>query len=183
MQILRTDRGGEYLSAEFTNYCHEHGIKRELTQASTPQQNGISERRNKTLIERARSLSHECNLSTFLWTEAVATANYLVNRSPTKANGGMTSKEKYSCTKPSVSHLNFFDLWHICMFPKKIVRSWIVKLNHVYSLGMTIRVKSIDYLILSEEKSYLVRMLCSTKIELDFTISKETMAFMRILFQ
>jgi hypothetical protein len=67
------------------------------------------------------------------------------------------------------------------MFPKRIVRSWIVKLNHVYSLGMTIRVKSIDYLILSEEKSYLVGTSCSTKIELDFTISKETMAFMRMI--
>jgi hypothetical protein len=58
------------MSTEFKNYCHKHGIKQELTQASTPHQNGISERRNRTIIERARSLCHECNLPTFLWIEA-----------------------------------------------------------------------------------------------------------------
>jgi hypothetical protein len=119
MQILRTDRGGEYMSTEFKNYCHEHGIKQELTQASTPQQNGISERRNRTIIERARSLCHECNLPTFLWTEAVATANYLVNRSPTRANGGMTPEEKYSGTKPKVNHLRIFGSLAYLHVPKE----------------------------------------------------------------
>lgn len=46
IQALRTDRGGEYLSQEFKDYCMSHGIERELTQAKTPQQNGVSERRN-----------------------------------------------------------------------------------------------------------------------------------------
>jgi hypothetical protein len=46
ISCLRTDRGGEYMSNEFKNFCTNHGIKRELTQARTPQQKGVSERRN-----------------------------------------------------------------------------------------------------------------------------------------
>ena len=83
IQVLRTDRGGEYMSNEFMSYCKTNGIKRELTQANTPQQNGVSERRNRTIMERARSISHDSRLPAFLWTEAVAHANFLVNRSPT----------------------------------------------------------------------------------------------------
>jgi hypothetical protein len=48
---LRSDRGGEYLSRDFSNFCVQHGIHRQLTMAHTPQQNGVSERRNRTLVE------------------------------------------------------------------------------------------------------------------------------------
>ena len=47
IKFLRTDRGGEFLSKEFTKFCDEHGIKRELTAPYTPQQNGVVERKNK----------------------------------------------------------------------------------------------------------------------------------------
>ncbi|GAA0141050.1 hypothetical protein LIER_02285 [Lithospermum erythrorhizon] len=53
---LRTDRGGEYLSEAFKEYCKEHGIKRQLTTAYTPQQNGVAERRNRTIMNMVRSL-------------------------------------------------------------------------------------------------------------------------------
>lgn len=56
IKILRTDRGGEYNSLEFTEFCKDHGIKRQLTAAFTPQQNGISERKNRTILNMVRSL-------------------------------------------------------------------------------------------------------------------------------
>ena len=95
IKTLRTDRGGEYLSGEFTDLCKSSSIQRELTQAHTSQQNDISERKNRTLMERARSMSSDCNLPVYLWTEAISHAQYLINRSPTRANSGLTPEAKY----------------------------------------------------------------------------------------
>ena len=89
LKMLRTDRGGEFLSSDFNHYCEDNGIRRQLTQARTPQQNGVVERRNRTLLDKARSMA-SCGLPSFLWTEVVNTANYLINRGPTKANHGKT---------------------------------------------------------------------------------------------
>ncbi|KAL0360218.1 UNVERIFIED_CONTAM: Copia protein [Sesamum radiatum] len=56
IKVLRTDRGGEYCSNEFETYCDNHGIRRELTTAYTPQQNGVAERKNRTIFNMVRSL-------------------------------------------------------------------------------------------------------------------------------
>ena len=105
---LRTDRGGEFLSKDFISYCEKNGIRRQLTQARTPQQNGVAERRNRTLIEKSRSMAAECNLPAFLWTEVVNTANYLINRGPTRANQGKSPEQLYTRRIPNVSHLKIF---------------------------------------------------------------------------
>jgi len=76
-------------------------------QVHIPQQNEIVERQNRTTIERTRSSLIECQLPIFLWIEAVTTANYLINCSPTSANHGVTSEEKYSGKKPKVEYLKF----------------------------------------------------------------------------
>ena len=76
IRYLCIDCGGEYISTEFKKFYEDH---RELTQALTPQQNGMIERRNRTIIEKAQSLVHDCNLPTFLWSKAVFTANYVIN--------------------------------------------------------------------------------------------------------
>jgi len=80
---LRTDNGGEFTSNEFNDYCRQHGIKRHLTNSYTPQQNGVTERMNRTLMGMARSMLHFKGLSTKYWAEAVHTAVNLRNRSPT----------------------------------------------------------------------------------------------------
>ena len=56
IKVLRTDQGHEYLSEQFKKLCNEKGIHRQLTITETPQQNGIPERRNKTLLEMVRSM-------------------------------------------------------------------------------------------------------------------------------
>ena len=119
IQALRTDRGREYLSEEFSILCRTAGIQRELTQAHTPQQNGVSERRNRTIMERARSMSSDCNLPVNLWTEAVLHAQYLINRSPTRANSGATPEAKYSGKLPDISDLIFFGCVAFVHIPKE----------------------------------------------------------------
>ena len=62
IKVLRTDRGREYLSDEFRTLCEEKGIRRQLTIPYTPQQNGVAERRNRTLLDMVRSMMAHANL-------------------------------------------------------------------------------------------------------------------------
>lgn len=68
---LRTDRGGEFTSIEFNDLCKAHGIKRQLTAAYTPQQNGVAERRNMTVMNLVRSMLSEKKIPKCFWAEAV----------------------------------------------------------------------------------------------------------------
>ncbi|KAI5330266.1 hypothetical protein L3X38_029664 [Prunus dulcis] len=62
VKSLRSDRGGEFMSNEFLTYCSEAGTQRQLTVAYSPQQNGVAERKNRTVIEMAKSMLHEKSL-------------------------------------------------------------------------------------------------------------------------
>ncbi|GAA0144189.1 hypothetical protein LIER_04701 [Lithospermum erythrorhizon] len=86
VKCLRTDRGGEYVSSEFINFCKEQGIKRQLTTAYTPQQNGVAERRNRTIMNMVRSMLIAKEVPKCLWTEAVMWAVYLLNKCPCTKN-------------------------------------------------------------------------------------------------
>ena len=79
IKALRADRGGEHMSEAFKCYLEKHGIHAEFTAAHCPQQNGVSERMNQTLMEAARSMLTHAGLSNAYWAEAVATAVYLCN--------------------------------------------------------------------------------------------------------
>ena len=71
IKVLRTDRGGEYNSQEFANFCESDGIKRQLTAAYTPQQNGVCERKNRTIMNMVRSLLTRSSVPKAFWPEAV----------------------------------------------------------------------------------------------------------------
>ncbi|GAU24937.1 hypothetical protein TSUD_311720 [Trifolium subterraneum] len=108
IKCLRTDRGGEFTSSKFNEFCSEHGIKRQLTAAYTPQQNGVSERKNKTLLNMVRSMLVGKYVPKLFWPEAVVWATYVINRSPTLSVKDVTPEEAWSGTKPSVSHFKIF---------------------------------------------------------------------------
>ncbi|KAH9769620.1 hypothetical protein KPL71_012083 [Citrus sinensis] len=74
---LRTDNGLEYCSNEFNQFCIKKGIARHKTVRHTPQQNGLAERMNRTLVERVRCMLFNANMSKHFWAEAVTTAAYL----------------------------------------------------------------------------------------------------------
>ena len=105
---IRTDRGGEFTSNAFIKHCQTHGIQRQLTMAGTPQQNGVVERRNRTLLETARCLTANQDLPQQLWAEAISTAAYLHNRLPSKTTPHSTPEELYFGSKPDISHLKIF---------------------------------------------------------------------------
>jgi transposase InsO family protein len=105
---LRTDRGGEFAAADFNDYCAHLGVRRELTAPYTPQQNGVVERRNQTVVGTARSMMKDKALPGVFWGEAVTTAVYLLNRTSCKANQGATPYELWTGSTPAVHHLRTF---------------------------------------------------------------------------
>ena len=80
LKTLRSDNGGEYLSNGFKRYLEEHGVHHQLTVAYTPQQNGVAERMNRTLIDLVRSMLHHKGIDKQFWAEALSTAVYVRNR-------------------------------------------------------------------------------------------------------
>nr|GEY12210.1 putative ribonuclease H-like domain-containing protein [Tanacetum cinerariifolium] len=80
VKIIRCDNGGEFRNKEMNDFCSQKWIKREFSNARTPQQNGIAERRNMTLIEAARIMLADAKLPVTFWVEAVNTACYVQNR-------------------------------------------------------------------------------------------------------
>ena len=83
LRTLRTDRGGEFTSQEFADFCDVHGIRRQLTAAYTPQQNGVAERKNRTIMNMVRSMLSAKKLPKTFWPEAVNWTVHVLNRSPT----------------------------------------------------------------------------------------------------
>ena len=84
IKTLRSDRGGEYMSGEFDDFLKEEGIASQLTAPGTPQQNGVSERRNRTLMEMVRSMMSYSSLPLSFWGYALETAAYVLNQVPSK---------------------------------------------------------------------------------------------------
>ena len=107
IRTLRTDNGGEYTSSQFEDYLKVEGIRHELTVPKSPQQNGVAERLNQTLVEMARSMLLNSKLPKKFWGEAISTAVYLKNRTPVKALN-KTPFEVWHGKKSKVSHLRVF---------------------------------------------------------------------------
>jgi hypothetical protein len=108
IKTLRTDNGGEYTSKEFVAFYKSTGIRRELTVPHNPQQNGVAERKNRSIEETVKALLNDQGLSMFLWGEAAMTAIYVQNRSPHRILKDMTPEEAFSGKKPNVENLRIF---------------------------------------------------------------------------
>ena len=118
VKTLRTDNGGKYTSTEFEEYLKKEGIRHELTIPKCPEQNGVTERLNRTLVEMVRSMLADSQLPKSFWAEALATATYLRNRSPTIAVKGKTPYEAICGEKPKVRHLRVFGCTAYSHIPK-----------------------------------------------------------------
>ncbi|KAJ0509944.1 putative RNA-directed DNA polymerase [Helianthus annuus] len=108
IKSLRSDRGGEFTSKTFNDFCDVHGIKRQLTAAYTPQQNGVAERRNKTLMNMVRCLLIEKQMPKWFWTEAANWACHILNRCVTSALEDRIPEEVWSGNKPNVDYFKIF---------------------------------------------------------------------------
>ena len=108
IRALRTDNKNEYTSKDFDEYCRQEGIRRQLTLPYTPEQNGVAERKNRSIVGAARAMLHDQSLPFFLWAEACSIVVYLQNRSPHRALGSKTPKEMFTGMKPKVGSFCIF---------------------------------------------------------------------------
>ncbi|GJS36631.1 retrovirus-related pol polyprotein from transposon TNT 1-94 [Tanacetum coccineum] len=105
---IRTDNGTEFVNQTLREYYEKVGISHETSVARSPQQNGVVERRNRTLIEAARTMLIYAKAPLFLWAEAVATACYTQNRSMIRRRHGKTPYELLHDKPPDLSYLHVF---------------------------------------------------------------------------
>lgn len=119
-KILRTDRGLEYLNSELQNFLEKEGIQTQCTVGYAPEQNGVAERKNRTLMEAARSMLSSASLPKQFWAEAVDTANYVLNRVPDKVTG-ITPYEKFLEKKPRLDQFHEFgeDVYVMIPYEKR----------------------------------------------------------------
>lgn len=108
IKYLHVDNGKEYCNREFEEFLSREGIELETTAPYTPEQNGRAERDNRTIVESARSMIHGAGVSTKLWAEAVNTAVYILNRTPSSQTPNSTPFEMWTNKKPDLSHLKVF---------------------------------------------------------------------------
>ncbi|GAU37822.1 hypothetical protein TSUD_276400 [Trifolium subterraneum] len=108
IQCLRTDRGGEYTSTAFNEFCDLHGIRRQLTAAYTPQQNGVSKRKNRIILNVVKCMLDDKKRPKKFWPEGVNWSVHILNRCPTFVVKDMTPEEAWSKSKPFVSHFKVF---------------------------------------------------------------------------
>ena len=126
VKTLRSDNGGEYTSTDFGSYLINEGIRHELTVPHTPEQNGVAERSNRTLMESVCAMLADSKLPHKFWAEALSTAVFLLNRSPTKALQNITPYEACYSRKPDVSCLRIFGCSayaHVCKVERNKVES------------------------------------------------------------
>ncbi|GJY40897.1 putative ribonuclease H-like domain-containing protein [Tanacetum coccineum] len=108
VKIIRSDNRTEFKNKVMDDFCREKGIKREYSVARTPQQNGVAERRNRTLIEAARTMLADSKLPTTFWAEAVSTACYVQNRVLVVKPHNKTPYELFRGFKPALSFMRPF---------------------------------------------------------------------------
>ena len=108
IKCLRSDRGGEFTSNEFFDFCEEHGIRREFSTARTPQQNGVVERMNRTVQQMARAMLDESGTPANFWGEAAHAAVVILNKKNVRLNSTQTPHELWNGKTPSVKHFKIF---------------------------------------------------------------------------
>ncbi len=179
IKFLRSDRGGEYLSYEFGMHMKQCGIVPQLTPAGTPQRNGVSERRNRTLLDMVRSMMALTDLPLSFWGYALETAAFTLNRAPSKSVE-TTPYELWFGKKP---HLSFLKVWGCDVYVKKLLSDKITpKAEKCVFIGYPKETMGYTFYHRSEgkvfvarngsflEKEFLSREVTNRKVELDEVI-------------
>lgn len=119
VKIVRSDNGTEYCNQELTDYFKEKGIKHQLTIPYTPQQNGLAERTQKTIMNKVRCMLQDSGCERRMWAEAANTAAYIINRSPTKKLLMATPEEKWLERKVDLEHIRVFGCKAYAHIPRE----------------------------------------------------------------
>ena len=108
ISYMRSDHGREFENVEFESFCDEQGIEHTFSAHRTPQQNGVVEKKNRTLQEVARTILHENSLPNYFWVEAVNTSCYILNRVLIRSSLDKTPYELWKNKKPNISYFKVF---------------------------------------------------------------------------
>jgi transposase InsO family protein len=108
IKILRSDKGREYTLRDFIKYCEDNRIKKQCMISHTPQHNGEVERKNRTLVDCARSTIKGKNMHNGFWAKSISTTVYVKNRSPTNFLEHKTPYEALYGYKIIANHLRIF---------------------------------------------------------------------------
>ena len=108
LMAIRSDHGSEFQNASFLEYCRKKGITHNFSAPRTPQQNGVVERKNRTLESMSRTMMISNKVPRHFWAEAVNTACYILNRAMIRPQLNKTSSELLRGRKPNISHLRVF---------------------------------------------------------------------------
>ena len=157
LKTIRSDNGSEYTAEKFNVFCREAGVDHQFSVTYTPQQNGVSERKNRTIMEMARCLLFEKKLPKKFWAEAVNTAVYLLNRLPTRALKDQTSYEAWFNKKPEVKHLKVFGCVCYSLIPEVKRGKLDEKASVGIFLGYSTVTKGYRIFNLKDEKVHVCR--------------------------
>ncbi|CAI7812611.1 unnamed protein product [Closterium sp. NIES-54] len=120
VKAIRSDRGGEFLGAEFRSWLKRHDIKKQLTTAYTPQSNGVAEKANRTIIEGGRTILVDSGLPLWFWPLTIRHATVIKNQVLTHVGGQhWVPMENWSGKKPLVDMLRVFGCMGLVHVPKE----------------------------------------------------------------
>ena len=142
-KAIRSDRGGEYMNAKVQKYLENQGIQVQYTVGYSPQQNGIAERKNRTIMDAVRSMLFESSLDECYWAEAVLSVNYVQNRLVTSSTG-KTPYELWNNEKPNISGFHEFGADCYAWIPKEKRKKLDRKAQSLSLWAMTNHQKDID---------------------------------------
>jgi transposase InsO family protein len=108
LKVIRSDNGTEFRNASFNQFCLERGVDQKFLAPRVPQQNGVIERKNRTLVEMARTMLDEHRTPRRFWADAISTACYISNRIFQRPILHLTPFELRFGRKPPVSHFRSF---------------------------------------------------------------------------
>ena len=117
IKVLRSDNGTEYINEQFKNFLKSNGILHQRTSPYTPEQNGVAERMNRTLMERVRCMLIDSQLSSKFWAEAASTAAYIINLVPCRGSH-LSPHELWTNQSPDLKYLRVFGCKAMVHVPK-----------------------------------------------------------------
>ena len=120
---IKSDHGREFQNEKFNRFCSKLEIKHNFSAPRTPQQNGVVERKNRSLEELARTMLNEIGLPKYLWADAVSTTCYVLNRVLIRPIPKKTLYELFRGRKPNLSHLKVFDCKYVILNNGK--KTWV----------------------------------------------------------
>nr|GEU81387.1 hypothetical protein [Tanacetum cinerariifolium] len=142
VKIIRCDNEGEFKNKEMNDFCSRKGIKREFSNARTPQQNRVAERRNRTLIEAARIMLAHAKLPVTFWAEAVNTACYVQNRVLVNKSQNKTPYELFNCRTPAIGFLKPFGCHFMILNTLDNLEKFDAKGDEGYFIGYSMSSKA-----------------------------------------